>query len=625
MIARGSRRLVLAAIATLAITCCSFAPASVAVAMAQVMPTPVQDMAWVRSGSDLYIEGGYVSLNGVAQYTSSQCFALDLSTSWPVTSAPWRALANGTASRSIYGITLPTNQTILTFKFVEPTAYTITAYDVGTNTWSPPEPVTAVSDILKYGLRPVMDPTSGLVYIAGITGMNVYNSASKTWSGPSPIMGTMLTARYFGSAAYNAARKTIMYVGGYNYGVSPTRFDPQVVVTEYSPTTSKWSILPTSGSPPSPSADHCSAISDDGKTLVVFGGRTSVVTPTFTGALHVLDIGTGVWTAGPSQSTPRIYAVCALVGDQFVVWGGSADANNTLSSVQPIVFDVTLKQWVDSYRAPAYYLNSPPPKPNPTSGSGSNGSSGSVGTSSNNGSTSGSSSVSLGPIIGGIAGGLAVIGAIIGFLIYRRRQNKKLEDVKEQVSQQRMFIEAERSNGAIQSSSSHRNDGGGRGTSISGGENSSMTISYPTPPAYSPNSNTTTYNKHNKLSSPHLQHSYQFTVAASSPIMSSPEARTPPANNSNSNSPHGPQSTIKSSPQVVQMYKPVGGAVSGPQEYHAPTGRAPQTFNSEADMMTMSKSRAGCDKTIPKKELHTLDMSREQVEKLQKYFLSNEY
>ncbi|KAG0335368.1 hypothetical protein BG000_007554 [Podila horticola] len=372
-----------------------------------------------------------------------------------------------------------------------------------------------------------------------------------------------------------------MYVGGYNYGVSPTQFDPQVVVTEYSPTTTKWSVLPTSGSPPSPSADQCSAVSEDGKTLIVFGGRTSIVTPAFTGALHILDIGTGVWTAGPSQTTPRIYAVCELVGDQFVVWGGSADANNTLPSVQPIVFDVTLNKWVDSYKAPAYYLNNPPSKPNPTSGSGSNGSGGtnSNGGASGSSGSGGSSSVGLGPIIGGIVGGLAVIGVIIGFLLYRRRQNKKLEEVKEQVSQQRMFIDAQQSNAVVHSSGSYRNDGGGRG-----GENSSTTIAYPIPPAYSTNNNnnTTIHNKDRKaVLSPHFQHKEQFEAAASSPIMSSPAGKTPSAN---SNILHGPQSTKKSSPHAVQMYQP-GGAVSGPQEYHySPTGRAPQTFNHGADM-----------------------------------------
>ncbi|KAG0043210.1 hypothetical protein BGZ83_011708 [Gryganskiella cystojenkinii] len=393
--------------------------------------------------------------------------------------------------------------------------------------------------------------------------MNIYNTATQTWGTSTPITGGILTARYFGSAVYNSARKTIMYVCGYNYGVYPSHFDPQVVVTEYTPATAKWSILPTSGSLPSPTANQCSAISEDSKTLVLFGGRTSVVTPAFTGAIHLLDINTGVWTAGPPLSTPRIYAACVLIGDQFVVWGGSADSNNTLPSNEPIVFDVTLKQWVNSYKAPAYYLNAPKPTnpPNPT-GSGSNGGSGSKTPDGDNGApSSSSSSSSSAAIIGGVVGGLAVIAAIVGFLLYGRRLNKKLEEVQEQVSLQRMVIDAERSNKALVSSSS-------------GGENISTTASYPTPPAYSPGNKTTTQNMHTKK---------QSAAAASSPTMSSPAVRVPSAKN-NGNNPHVPQLTKTSSPHAVQMNQPGGGFVSRPQEYNSPTFRSPQTLYSGTGM-----------------------------------------
>lgn len=243
MIANGSTRRLLTAAAALAVICCSFTPRTVVVVFAQVMPIPVQDMTWVRSGSNLYVQGGYVSLNGNATFYSTQFFALDLSTSWPVTSAPWRALPDGRGSRAAYGISLPTNQTFLTFKFVAPTAYTITAYDFRTSTSSAPQNVTTVPDLYSYGLRVVMDPTSGLVYIAGMANMNIYNTATQTWGTSTPITGGILTARYFGSAVYNPARKTIMYVCGFNYGVNPTHFDSEVVVTEYTPATAKWSIL----------------------------------------------------------------------------------------------------------------------------------------------------------------------------------------------------------------------------------------------------------------------------------------------------------------------------------------------------------------------------------------------
>ena len=241
MIATGNRRLVLATVTALSLTCCSITPTSNNVAMAQVTPSAVQDMAFGRSGSDFFIQGGYVALNSVSQSVSSQFVALDLSSPWEVTSPAWRALANGTVSRSFTGASLPTNKTFLTFKYVDPNQYTITAYDVTTDTWSLPKPVTTVTDIMVYGLRPVVDPTSGLVYIAGRAGLNVYNPTTQVWTAPTSVSG--LTAKYFGSALYNTARKTIMYVGGYNYGVAPTHFDPVVVVTEFSPSASTWSVM----------------------------------------------------------------------------------------------------------------------------------------------------------------------------------------------------------------------------------------------------------------------------------------------------------------------------------------------------------------------------------------------
>lgn len=374
---------------------------------------------------------------------------------------------------------------------------------------------------------------------------------------------------------------------------------------------------------------------DDGKTLVVFGGRTSIVTPTFTGSIHLLDITTGAWSTGLPQSTPRIYTACTLVGDQFVAWGGSADANNTLPSVQPIVFDTTLKKWADAYKPPQYYIDNPPKKPTPSSGSGSNGGSGSGGGGTGGGSGGGSSNNGDGPgpgsdsthsglvpIIGGVVGGLVVITAIVGFLVYRRRQNRRLDEVNEQVSLQRMVIEAERSNkGVVQNSSNHHNDGGngsagayssnfggvGSGYTSSnkgGNENISTNVTYPTPPAYSPNSNnkTTAHLQQDKMSafSPHLPHKQEFahapnssvvyTAAVSSPSMSSSSAAGLSFTNNNnyynnydinyngstsnllsSNSPRGPQSTTKSGPQAIQM-------LNGPQEYYSPTGRAPQTI-----------------------------------------------
>jgi len=244
MVANGNRRVVLVVTAALLISCCSFTPSTIPVVMAQVAPIPVQNFAWVRSGPNLVIEGGAVFLNNVAQLTSSQTFALDLSVSWPVTAAPWHAMTNGTAYAVSYGVCSPNNQTILLIQPGAPAgSLSITTYNIVAKTWSNPLYVTSISDILPYGHKPVTDPTSGLVYIAGTNNMNAFNIATQAWTMPGAINATMLTARPDAAAVYNPTRKTIMYVGGYDYAVSTIHFDPVVVVTEYAPESNKWSVM----------------------------------------------------------------------------------------------------------------------------------------------------------------------------------------------------------------------------------------------------------------------------------------------------------------------------------------------------------------------------------------------
>ncbi|KAG9062204.1 hypothetical protein KI688_006536 [Linnemannia hyalina] len=549
-----------------------------------VTPIPFQDMAWTRAGRDLFIHGGAVTLNGVTQFLSPQTFALDLSTSWPVSAAPWRALSNGTASRSLYAVSSANNNTVFTFKYDEPSSYTVTEYDVVMDIWKTPRVLTDNPDVFASGLKPVLNPISGLVYIPGNTSMNEYQPEGPTfWRTQALIPNNTLTARYFGSALFNRARTTVMYVGGYNYGVSPTHFDPQVFVTEYSPIKPGWSLLRTTGSPPAPSSNHCSAISDDSKTIVVFGGQTSVVTPAFTGAINILtidtDTDTSTWTAGPSHTTPRVYAACALVGDQFVVWGGSSDGTNTVVSAEPIVYDLTLNQWVNNYKAPSYYSSNPTTKPTPTSGSGIGGNQG-----------SGSSSAGAGPIIGGVVGVLAVVGVVIGFLAYSRRQKTRLKELGEQLSQRSLVIDSERL------------DGGGGGGHINyndisgGGEITNAPVSYPIPPTNPPNHNNNaipTHDNHGKLeSSPYLQHHPQQYPPAATTTMSSPQTfANNTFNNSNHNSPQTPQPTQPSDPQGgVEMYQLDAAAdnyrvaeARGPQVHHSP-GRAPQAIDNETDM-----------------------------------------
>ncbi|KAF9206905.1 histone acetyltransferase [Haplosporangium sp. Z 27] len=190
----------------------------------------------------------------------------------------------------------------------------------------------------------------------------------------------------------------------------------------------------TSGSIPSPRVDFCMAISEDSNTIVVFGGRTSLNPPAFSASIYMLNITSGTWTQGPAQSSPRLYPACTIVGTQFVAWGGS-DGNNT-SSGTPLVFDLGLKQWVNSYTAPAYYLNAP--KTTSSSATLSTGSRGPTATPS----TTGSTPVPIAGIVGGIVGAL-MIGISGATLFYRRK--RKIEKVEnEELAQRKMLNAAER-------------------------------------------------------------------------------------------------------------------------------------------------------------------------------------
>lgn len=103
------------------------------------------------------------------------------------------------------------------------------------------------------------------------------------------------------------------------------------------------------------------AASEEGNRVVVFGGRIQTNTTAnppanFTGSFYILDTVARTWTKGP-DSTLRSYMGCLIVGDQFLVWGGS-DGLNTYKS-PPIIFDFKLNQWIDTYTPPSYLLNWP--------------------------------------------------------------------------------------------------------------------------------------------------------------------------------------------------------------------------------------------------------------------------
>ncbi|KAG0275353.1 hypothetical protein BGZ96_003825 [Linnemannia gamsii] len=229
-------------------------------------------------------------------------------------------------------------------------------YRIATNAWDSNPVRTTPLQESRQGIRPVMDPLTWNIYINAWTYLDVFNTNSSTYQFLNMPSYTF-TSRFFAGSCYNAARRSVMYFGGLNGSI---QFDPAAnYVSEYSISTSLWSNFTASGNPPEPRSDFCMAASEDGNRVVVFGGRIQTNTTAnppanFTGSFYILDTVARTWTKGPDSSL-RSYMGCLIVGDQFLVWGGS-DGLNTYTS-PPIIFDFNLNQWIDTYTPPSYLLN----------------------------------------------------------------------------------------------------------------------------------------------------------------------------------------------------------------------------------------------------------------------------
>ncbi|KAF9566859.1 hypothetical protein EC968_003559 [Mortierella alpina] len=381
---------------------------------AQVAPAPVQELAFARAGSKLYIQGGKLDENGARVSISSQLFSLDLSVGWPVNAPVWQVLAPGQSTYFLNGVVTSDNQNFLTIRLGVNNSLILNKYNIATDHWAGTQTVFPPEES-RQGIRPVVDPNTGLVYMNAWANMNVFNPSDLSIT-LKPMPANVFTSRLFSGAAYNKLRGSILYYGGLNASI---KLDPAATyVTEYTISTGLWSRLTTSGVPPVPRADFCMTSNDEGTKVVVYGGRiepdTTTTPPTeFTGTIHVLDVPSGIWTEGP-VGTVRGYMACTLVGDQFIAWGGS-DGINTVKG-PPVIFNINTNQWAIEYKPPAFLAAKPTaitggaPPSSTTAAS----------------SSSGDSTSNLGAILGGTFGALFVIAlAGIVYLYLKRREDKE--------------------------------------------------------------------------------------------------------------------------------------------------------------------------------------------------------
>ncbi|KAF9145722.1 hypothetical protein BGX30_007315 [Mortierella sp. GBA39] len=314
------------------------------------------------------------------------------------------------------------------------------AFDVQTKQWKnvtvEPADISFVPYVELEGHTATVDPTTGLVYVIGGFNGLVSNAplpqvtnlltifdpnTGKLLSQESATTDNSLTGA---NAIWLTKRGTVMLLGGSRAVATASVIGlDMTVLTEYSPSTKTWSNRTTSGAIPQARLDACAAVSDDGTKVIVYGGAANA--NTFLNSIHILDVTTGVWTAGPLSTGVLSQATCAFHSGMFIVFEGSVNATNmnSLTGAEPLIFDVAKGSWASSFT--------------PSSGSGSAGNptspahpSGGDAIGPNDSSTPGDKS-KLGIIIGCVAGVIVFLMVVLGVYLVRRRRFAREKAVKD--------------------------------------------------------------------------------------------------------------------------------------------------------------------------------------------------
>ncbi|KAK3839896.1 MAG: hypothetical protein J3R72DRAFT_476094 [Linnemannia gamsii] len=429
---------------------------------AQAPPTLRRRSAYTSYNNQFYIHGGILP---TVKTGSNEFNSLDLATSWSTTTAttaPWTTLPAGNQvwhhaivaiePKFTAGLGTGTQGYILAVAGTPlngPGYWT--AYDIQSKQWrtiaATPADTTFTPYVELEGHTATVDPSTGLVYVIGgfnglisnaplpgsVNLLTVFDpKTAKILSQEQATTGTSLTGA---NAVWSTKRGTVLLLGGSRAvaTISVTGLD-MTVLTEYNPTSKQWTSMRTSGAIPPARLDACADVTDDGSKVIVYGGAANA--NTYLSSIYILDLTTGVWTAGPPTTGVLSQATCAYNAGQFIVFAGSISATdmNSLAEATPLVFDVNNGAWVTSFTASS-------------GGGGGNGSGGNSGSGSlttpthpmgSGGDGPGDSDATegkshTGAIIGAIAGVLVLL--LIGLAVYlvrmrRRRNLKKVQDTE---------------------------------------------------------------------------------------------------------------------------------------------------------------------------------------------------
>ncbi|KAK3821030.1 MAG: hypothetical protein J3Q66DRAFT_437970 [Benniella sp.] len=225
-------------------------------------------------------------------------------------------------------------------------------YQVEEDSWAPS--LVVVPNPNRAEVHGVRDLETGLVYFAGgfETGndsiMSVYNFTRDAMVSPTFIIPTgLMTDRSYYAGVYVKSRKSIFYFGGFSNSNDQINSGPGVL-TEFVPSTGSWSKLTTTNAGPSHRSNLCMAASENGTTIMIFGGLLD--SKAVAGDTWVLDIPTLTWKRGPDSNVRRSMNACTIVNNTFISWGGYDGVQTADSSA--ILFDIPSMTFITEYSPP---------------------------------------------------------------------------------------------------------------------------------------------------------------------------------------------------------------------------------------------------------------------------------
>ena len=154
-----------------------------------------------------------------------------------------------------------------------------------------------------------------------------FDFSARTWEQLSDGAGGP-AARYFSTAAYDAATDTFYVYGG---DTNPGALNITLATDVWSFKGGTWSEVPVSGQAPSPSRLFMGYTHDVSRNaLIAFGGQLGDFVTASNRDLYSLDLASGVWsllddgTAGPVGRFSSLMTYDAD-GDRYLMMGGHAD------------------------------------------------------------------------------------------------------------------------------------------------------------------------------------------------------------------------------------------------------------------------------------------------------------